>query len=154
MIRPLRTTHRIVFFVWLVILPSLFIGGLLARHKWPVTASANSGELRAGEQALSDTHQTVGGIRFEVRVLVSSISPAERAVQIVSQTPVVVPDLLVYWSQTAVQTSLPDSAQLLGPYRPWERYPLPAGSSVGGFIVFYSLGQQKALGSLSLGKQP
>jgi hypothetical protein len=153
-IQPLRATHRIVFFVWLLILPSLFVAGMHSRHKWPATASANSSALRAGEQMLSNTQQTVGGLHFEARELAYSANPADRVVQITSQAPVVVPDLLIYWTQIPVQTSLPDSAQLLGPYRSGERYPLPTGSNGSGFVVLYSLGQQKVLGSFSVGKHP
>lgn len=154
MIQPLRAAHRLVFFACLLILPALFLGGLFARHKWPLASPANPVQLQNGEVLLSEKVEKVGNLQFNVRLLGSSGNPGERAVQISSKTPLVAPDVLVYWSEQPVPSALPAAAQLLGPYRPHARYLLPVDSRETGSIMLYSLGQQKLLGAFSLGKRP
>jgi hypothetical protein len=154
MIRPLRSAHRLIFTTWILVLPAVFIGGLLSRHHWPTAASAPLKETSQGELLIPEKSETAGDLRFEARLLTLSSDPNARAVEIVSKTSALSPDVLVYWSATRPESNLPASAQLLGPYHPQQQNRLPSEANGAGFVVLYSLAQQRILASFSLGNRP
>lgn len=153
MIRPLRSVHRLVFFAWILLLPAVFIGGLLSRHQWPPDVANDRKEFRQGKLLTSEMRETAGNLRFEARVLTLPTDPNARAVEIISETSLVSPDVLVYWSAPRPDSNLPASAQLLGSYHPQQPYRLPNEAKGAGFVVLYSLAQQKILGYFSLEHQ-
>jgi hypothetical protein len=153
MIRPLRSAHRVVFCAWILLLPTVFIGGLLSRHQWPATASTHLKQTSQSELLISEKSETAGELKFEVRLLKVPTDPNMRAVEFLSETPVVAPDVLVYWSARRPESNLPAYAQLLGTYHPHQQYRLPSAAKDTGFVVLYSLAQEKLLGCFSLGNQ-
>lgn len=151
MIQPLRSVHRLIFATWILVLPALFIGGLLSRHHWPIAASTPSEKLSQGELLISEKSETSGDLRFEARLLTLSSDPNARAVEIVSKSSAPSPDVLVYWSASCPGSNLPASAQLLGPYHPQQQTRLPSEASGTGFVILYSLAQQTIVSSFPLG---
>jgi hypothetical protein len=154
MIRPLRSVHRLIFAAWIVVLPAVFIGGLLSRHHWPAAASASLQETTQGELLIPEKSEAAWDIKFEARLLTLSSDPNARAVEIVSGASELSPDVLVYWSSTRPGANFPTSAQLLGPYHPQQQNRLPSEANRAGFVVLYSLAQQSILASFALGNHP
>ena len=154
MIQPLRSAHRLIFSAWILVLPAVFIGGLLSRHQWRTVASSPLKETSQGELLISEKSETAGDLRFEARLLTVSSDPNGRAVEIVSKASALSPDVLVYWSASRPESNLPASAQLLGPYHPQQQNRLPSEANGAGFVVLYSLAQQRILASFSLGNHP
>ena len=154
MIRPLRSVHRLIFATWILILPAVFIGGLLSRHHWPAAAPAPLKESGQLELLIPEKSETAGDLRFEGRLLKLSSDPNARAVEIVSKASALSPDVLVYWSASRPGSNLPASAQLLGPYHPQQQNRLPSEAKGAGFVVLYSLAQQRVLASFALGNRP
>jgi len=154
MIQPLRSVHRLIFSAWILVLPTVFIGGLLSRHQWSPVASSPLKESSQGELLISEKSETAGDLRFEARLLTVSSDPNVRAVEIVSKASALSPDVLVYWSASRPESNLPASAQLLGPYHPQQQNRLPSEANGVGFVVLYSLAQQRILASFSLGNHP
>jgi hypothetical protein len=152
MIRPLRSLHRIIFAAWILLLPAVLIGGLLSRHQWPAAVPLK--ETSQGELLIPETSGTAGDLRFEARLLTVPSDPNARAVEIISKASALSPDVLVYWSASRPGSNLPASATLLGPYHPQQKNRLPGEANGTGFVVLYSLAQQRILVSFSLGNHP
>jgi hypothetical protein len=146
--------HRFIFSAWILVLPAVFIGGLLSRHQWPTVASSPLKETSQGELLISEKSETAGDLGFEARLLTVSSDPNVRAVEIVSKASALSPDVLVYWSASRPESNLPASAQLLGPYHAQQQNRLPSEANGAGFVVLYSLAQQRILSSFSLGNHP
>jgi hypothetical protein len=154
MIQPLRSVHRLIFATWILVLPAVFIGGLLSRHHWPIAASTPSKETIQGELLIPEKSETAGDLRFEARLLTVPSLPNARAIEIVSKASALSPDVLVYWSASRPGSNLPASAQLLGPYHPQQQTRLPSEANGTGFVILYSLAQQRIVSSFSLGNHP
>ena len=154
MIRPLRSVHRLIFATWILVLPAVFIGGLLSRHHWPIAASTPSKKLSQGEFLISEKSETAGDLRYEARLLTVPSLPNARAVEIVSKASALSPDVLVYWSASRPGSNLPASAQLLGPYLLQQQTRLPSEANGTGFVILYSLAQQRIVSSFPLGNHP
>ena len=154
MIRPLRSVHRLIFAIWILVLPAVFIGGLLSRHRWSIAASTPSKKLSQGELLIAEKSETAGDLKFEARLVRPSSDPNARAVEIVSKSSALSPDVLVYWSASCPGSNLPASAQLLGPYHPQQQTRLPSETNGAGFVVLYSLAQQRIVSSFALGNHP
>ena len=154
MIRPLRSAHRLIFGLWILLLPAVLIGGLLSRHQWPAATSTPPKETRHGELLTPEKSGTPGDLRFEARLLTLSSDLNARAVEVDSKTAALSPDVLVYWSPSRPELNLPASARLLGPYHPRQQNRLPSEANGTGFVVLYSLPQQRVLASFALGNHP
>ena len=152
MIQPLRSAHRLIFGLWILLLPAVLIGGLLSRHQWPAAASTKG--TSQGELLIPEKSEKAGIPGFEARLLTLSSDPNARAVEIDSKTAAVSPDILVYWSPSRPESNLPASAQLLGPYHPQQQTRLPSEANGAGFVVLYSLAQQRMLTWFALGIHP
>jgi hypothetical protein len=146
--------HRLIFGLWILLLPAVLIGGLLSRHRWPAVAAASLKETSQGELLIPGKNEKPGDLRFEARLLTLSPDPNARAVEIDSKIAALSPDVLVYWSASRPESNLPASAQLLGPYHPQQQNRLPSEAKGTGFVVLYSLAQQRVLASFSLGNHP
>jgi hypothetical protein len=153
MIHPLRSVHRLIFATWILVLPAVFIGGLLSRHHWPAAASTPPKKLSQGELLISEKSETAGDLRYEARLLTVPSLPNARAVEIVSKASALSPDVLVYWSASRPGSNLPASAQLLGPYLPQQQTRLPSEANGTGFVILYSLAQQRIVSSFPLGNR-
>jgi len=131
-IQPLRSAHRVVFFVWSGFLPVLLALALATRHRIPEAGPAKP---------------AAGGEAFLVR----PVRGAEGSIllEIVAANPATPPDLLVYWTSQQAAATLPADARLLGAYRREGRYALPAGTA-SGYLALYSLAHQETVASLRL----
>lgn len=154
MIQPLRATHRAVFLTWAILLPVLFIEGLLSRHQPPPASGPILQSPAKSKTVRSEKNVKVGTTSCHVKLLQSPDNPAEQYLQLNPEAPVVSPDVLVYWSEQSSPSGLPEHAQLLGSFRPMEIYLLPTNAQGTGYAILYSLAQQKSIGSVSLGAQP
>jgi hypothetical protein len=139
MIQPLRTYHRRMFLVLAVALPAVFLAGLVARRKPTRTVSSVSRSvLVAGTDwrkhffVVLATHGP-NGVRF------ASLVPTK---------PSIVPDGLVYFSDSAPHgDSLPEQATLLGRFEIGTSYP----ASSPGFLILYSPAQRAVIDFAPLG---
>ena len=154
MIHPLRTTHCSMFLALALFLPVLFVSGLFSRHKWPTKPTPDSIQLRADEVAVSEQTANLNGRKFAVRIFADRSNQDELEIQLSPTLSLVIPDVLVYWSETESTPELSANARLLGPFSPTDHYRLPAEARGRGFIVLYSLAQKQVLGSFSMGGRP
>ena len=148
MIQPLRRTHRAIFFALGVALPSLFIGGLVARHTSLSPAGPVENNL-AQNNAGTEFAVNRGSSKFTVRVVENKKSGPEREFQAIPEFGFLAPDVFLYWSETKPETSISPNAKLLGKLGSREVYRIPAGA--GGYFVLYSLAQNEVLGSIAVG---
>ena len=152
MIQPLRDMHARVFIASAIALPVLFLSALLSRENLPAESHKPTGKTMNAV----DTHPqlTFSADRTRINVRVFDSEPRGSAIefQLIPQTPLHAPDVLVYWSQTKPETNLSSGMQLLGEFRPDERYRLSA--AVPGFVVLYSLAHREILGAFPVGTAP
>jgi hypothetical protein len=154
MIRPLRATHRIVFFMLAIVLPLVFASGILSRHHVHSASTIQGSSALVSTSVVSEKSAVVSGSKLTVRILRDSSSAEVRQLQLVSGSSLTAPDLLVYWCEKASQGSLPDGAQLLGPFRASSYYRLPPGAEDKGSIILYSLAHGQILALIPLENQP
>jgi hypothetical protein len=147
MIQPLRKIHRGMFFALFLTLPTVFASGLLSRHKAarePVLA-----EIWSKSQIAS-----LAGQKLHMRIVNGSGTRPGRRLELIPESPLLAPDVLVYWSKADAASNLPSGAILLGPFEPTKQYPLPEQEmkeNGEGFIILYSLGWKQMLGSVAIG---
>jgi len=148
MIRPLRRTHRIIFFALGIALPVLFIGGLLARHA-PLSAVQPIEDKLAQTNGGTEFVLNRGSSKFTVRLIENRKGEAQREFLAIPGAGLLAPDVFLYWSETQPGASISPNAKLLGKLGPGEFYRIPAGS--GGYFVLYSVAQNEVLGSIPVG---
>lgn len=143
MIQPLRNGHRRVFLALSAILPTLLVGGLMARHRTP-RPPANRVEVPTRATGAS------GALLQWQKHSIDSffyLSPAHEGVTEVvlnPQRPIDDPDLLLYWAAADTVAVDVSQAQLLGPFASGKRYPLPFGEQRGE-LVLYSLAHREVV---------
>lgn len=136
-----------MFLALLVVLPVLFVAGLASRHnaaKEKVVA-----EVWSNGQLVS-----LAGQRLHMRILKSAGATPSTRVELIPESPILAPDILVYWSKSDAATDLPSGAVLLGAFEPPKQYTIPEQEikeNGEGFLIFYSLGWKKTLGSVAIG---
>lgn len=148
MIQPLRRTHRVVFLVLGIVLPVLFVGGLVARHA-PLSPGGPPQDKLAQDSGGSKFVLNHGLSKFKVRLVENKKGGPEREFLMIPDAGFLAPDVFVYWSETQPRASISPNARLLGKLGPGEVYSIPAGS--GGYFVLYSVAQSEVLGSISVG---
>ena len=147
MIQPLRRVHRSVFLVLGVALPTVFIGGLLARHPTYYRVDSqrnNSIQNNAG----TEFEARSGSAKFKMLLLEGKESGPAREFYIIPDEGFLAPDVYVYWSRSRPGTSIDSNATLLGPLVPQQPYTVP--SDAAGYFVLYSVAQGEVLGSTQL----
>src|SRR5260370_6846021 len=140
MIRSIRKAHRLAFLALALCLPLLFAGGLLSRHTWPRRPN------RIEEQTTSiitSAARTIilGGLKLEVRLFVDQTNPAASDIQITLSSPLVAPNVLVYWSEIEAKSVLSADALFLGAFRNTGSYRLPAKAN--GYAILSILPQNQ-----------
>jgi len=154
MIQPLRKMHRGIFFALFLILPVLFVSGLLSRPKGQSFILRASPISVANLEALSKvSHQTasLAGRRLDVWIRENQTGAGSWNLQLVPDAPLVAPDVLVYWSESDATGSFPAAATCLGAFDYAKQYPLTKQEKEHGFIVLYSLAQKQVIGSFAIG---
>jgi hypothetical protein len=143
MIQPLRNCHRWSFLLLAVLLPVLFVAGLLVRP--------NPFKLRVATQFIAPQGSDWQKHSFAVQI--STTPTGERALMLVPTKPILAPDLLVYYSDHApLQGVLPDDAHLLGRWDAGFSYSLPR--PLNGFVLLYSGAQKAVLDSVAVEGHP
>jgi hypothetical protein len=135
MIQPLRTTHRRIFAVLVVLLPVLIAAGLASRHK--ETSAAGQTVVLIGAPSARG-------------LIVARRSGTE--LDAIATKQLEFPDLLAYWSNSP-NASLPDPEPvLLGSFVPGRlnRFSLPAGSDTG-TLILYSVPLGQAVDTVAIG---
>jgi hypothetical protein len=154
MIRPLRATHRVIFFAFAILLPVLFASGLLSRPHWPSDLAVSDATIPEGQKIVWEKSGSVDRTKVTVRVLSDPSSTNSEQVQLSTSKPLIAPDLLVYWSPQQSNAGLAAEAHLLGPFHVLTRYPLPLEAQEKGFVILYSLARGQVLVSLPVEIQP
>ena len=152
MIARLRQRHVQVWRVLAVLLPLVFLGGILSRQPVPrVEESPAIAELASlrDTRVLFEGDNLISGENFAVRVAVENGAADKLWLALHPKEPFNQPDVLVYWSQNAPAENtarLPDEAFLLGAFsgaKP-HYYALPtAAAHMDGFLILYSLAKQR-----------
>jgi len=148
MIRPLRRTHRVIFFVLGVALPLLFIAGLVSRHA-PLSAVGPVEDKLAQRNRGTKFVMNHSSSKFTVRLVENRKGGPEREFMAIPDSGFLAPDVFVYWSETQPGASLSPNAKLLGKLEPGEPYRIPRGP--GGYFLLYSVAQNEVLGSIPVG---
>jgi hypothetical protein len=153
MIQPLRKIHRTVFLILGMVLPVLFISGLLARHA-PLSPSDRTKGALKGSKVTGGTEfvMNTGSTMHKVRLIESTISGSDREFELIPDSGFLAPDVFLYWSPAKKESSIDPGAKLLGKFSPRERYRIPAGA--GGYFVLYSVAQNQVLASIPIGAKP
>jgi len=139
MIQPLRTVHRLAFVALAFVLPVVLVAGLGARRpRGPsrvlVLQLSSSAYLVRKSDALWQKH-AIQTEFYSDSNLSGDIQVAMRPAQELNE-----PDLLLYWSVAQpTGDSLPDAAQLLGPFAVGEAFSLPLSADRGGYLILFSL---------------
>ncbi len=156
MITRLRTRHRRMFLGIAVIVPAVFVFGLLSRPD-PILPSRLPGGLSNDGPAIPDvrTDYQVGvwnipGIRLERW----TTEPDRWNIRVVPDQPFPAPEALLYWvAEESGPGDVPsDSAHLLGSFGGLgpKSYRLPDRSHGRGWLILYSLGQAREIARASL----
>ena len=129
MIRAARSRHRIMIVALALVVPPLFIAGLMLRQPIPVTEAGPSTRLSEG--------QTIDELPIRVSW------PGRRTVRLTLDGPLLQPDLLAYWGEEPL-----DAARLLGPVGgghavEWQLPPTD------GKLLIYSTAWKRVVGSAS-----
>jgi hypothetical protein len=146
MIRPLRQRHRILVLTLSAFLPAVFALGIALRRSVPLLASLPSG--LSPQPARTYQSLWVREDLWEKKPLVTRLLSdpitSNLALEVTATTPVVLPDVLLYWVPgiSKVDDSLPSDAVLLGAWMPQPANPLaiPQPAKAGqGRLILYSL---------------
>jgi len=151
MIRRLRTRHRAMIVLLTPILPIILLVALVGRSPVPPT-----GLPRELADPRDPTLVPVGSEltllqspRIQARFLAQKGDSTPSAIaldQVQQPTP---PDLLLYWAETAGDsTTLPADALLLGPLEAGKQLRLPASNR--GYLILYSLAHRERVGFAEL----
>jgi hypothetical protein len=153
MIQPLRKIHRTVFLILGIVLPVLFISGLVARDAplSPSDRTKREALERSNVTGGTDFVMNGGSTRHKVRLIESMMSGSDREFELLPDSEFLAPDVFVYWSLTRKDSSIGADAKLLGKFGPRERYRIPA---VGGYFILFSVAQNQVLGSIPIGAKP
>ena len=143
MIQPLRSGHRRIFLLLAVLLPVLFVAGILARPKPP--------QPRVIARLIA--FQGSDWQKHFFAVQISTAPTGETSLVLVPIKPVAAPDLLVYYADHAAQQgALPADAHLVGRWDVGTTYPLPR--TLNGFVLLYSAAQKTVVDSVAVEGRP
>ena len=129
-----------------VVVPAVFIAGLLARPSVP-TSGSGSRALPAGAVIVKSFDQSWQKNLIHTRIYRLPDDTSKLRLQLEPSSEIPEPDLLVYWSDkqsSPAPDSLAPDAQFLGDLAQ-QTYVLPSGSERGGLLILYSLGHQRVV---------
>ena len=151
MIRRLRARHRVMILVLTPILPAILLIAILGRS--PVPASALPRGLAAPHEValmpIGSAWTLIESPRIQAHYFAREGESSAAAIALTPSTDPTAPDLLLYWTETAVDSAtLPEDAALLGPLQPGEPVKLPASNR--GYLILYSLAHRERIGVAEL----
>jgi hypothetical protein len=151
MIRRLRARHRVMIVLLTPILPVILLIALVGRSPVPPTGLPRE-LMDQGDPSLvpvGSEWTLLQSPKIRARFLAQQGDSTPSAVllnQIQQPTP---PDLLLYWAETAGDsTTLPADALLLGPLEAGKQLKLPAANR--GYLILYSLAHRERVGFAKL----
>jgi hypothetical protein len=146
MVRPLRQRHRIVVLALSAFLPVAFVLGIASRRSVPLIPALPSGlSAQAGQISQSVWVRDDLWEKKPLRTrLLSDPLTSNLALEVTATTPVVLPDVLLYWAPgtSKVDDLLPGDAVLLGEWMQESANPVavPRPAKVlQGRLILYSL---------------
>jgi len=153
--RGLRQRHRRIWLVLLIVIPLVYVAGLAARRA-PLTMERIpdrlTGTFEVSAQPLIESTFAIGETEFGARLFSreGSSSPAVVELERRGTTPLVHPDVLVYWTPTTSgrEQSMLADAYFMGILTEGQsqQYALPEESTQrDGRLLFYSLGHEQML---------
>jgi hypothetical protein len=135
-------------------LPILFASGLVSRPHRPSPPTISSGTISPGQKILSEKSAFVSGAKITALIVADPSKANGQELQLVTSSPLLGPDLLVYWSPQEPKAALASEARLLGPFPVLTHYSLPLEVQGKGFVSLYSLARGQVLVSLPVDIQP
>jgi len=143
MIRPLRQRHRLMVFAATAVVPLAFAWGLATRKEVPASSAAEPARPAATEvqSELWRKHT------LQTRLLRMGSGAGQVAIELVSPSQIIRPDVLVYWVPGTgnLDERPPQDAFLLGSFESANPRPLllpGAALAKTGRLVLYSLADQ------------
>ena len=151
MIRKLRARHRAMIVLLTPLLPVILLVALVGRSRVPPTGLPRElmGQADPSLVPVGSEWTLLQSPKIRARFLAQQGDSTPSAVllnQIQQPTP---PDLLLYWAETAGDsTTLPADALLLGPLEAGKQLKLPASNR--GYLILYSLAHRERIGFAEL----
>ncbi len=154
MIQPLRTVHRRAFVTLVLVLPTILLAGIEARH--PGTSlTERSPDLPATAYLVRESNRLWAQHSIATKFYGRSDSPRDIYVLLRPAQALNEPDLLLYWSVNPPQgNSLPSEALLVAPYAADEAFALPLDKERAGNLILFGLGHQAVFDSARVEKLP
>lgn len=146
MIQPLRKWHARAFAALAIVLPITFGSALMVRPRQPKRQS----QIGAGA-VVRETQ--VGWTKYPITTRIRATGD-QRYLQLTANRQIIEPDVLVYLSDARPNSSLPQSARLLGSFHNGSTYALPSALAPASVIVLYSAARGVVLDSAPLGVLP
>jgi hypothetical protein len=151
MIRKLRARHRVMFVLLTPILPVILLVALVARSPVPSTGLPRelTGKADPSLVPVGTEWTLLQSPRIQARFLARQGDSTPSAITLASVQQPTPPDLLLYWAETAGDsTTLPADALLLGPLEAGKQLKLPASNR--GYLILYSLAHGERVGFAEL----
>ncbi len=158
MIHPLRKRHRRMTLAIAIIVPVLFVAGLLSRQTVPATENAAAFQSNLSHEFSNElfSDKTLWGeLDIRTRVLSTGQDSVRLALELTPHTPLKIADVLVYWhsGNNGDGKTLPGGAFLLGTLSGLHQrlFPLPEPAvQSDGVVMLYSLAHRKVITSVDL----
>ena len=142
MIQPLRVVHRRAFVALALVLPTILLIGLGARHphlglRAHATEVPDTGNVVREASNLWQKHS------MQSRFYSKPDRPLDTYVVLSPAQELNEPDLLLYWAANSLQgNGLPGGAQLVGAFATGKAFLLPLSQKRAGYLVLFSPAHQ------------
>ncbi|MGH7491347.1 MAG: hypothetical protein ACREOO_03020 [bacterium] len=158
MILSLRKRHRLIFSSMVLVLPVVFVAGILFRAAPKPTNAGPALQLESGAtlaRYIFETEDLWPAAKIITRVFADSLPPALLAVELQPQEAAALPEVLVYWKAglPAVEAGSLQDAVLLGTLRGKQRRRLllpQQAAQTDGHLLLFSLPHQSVWAQASL----
>jgi hypothetical protein len=149
MIQPLRTVHRRAFIALAVVLPTVILAGLAARHPM-LRAEAHAAQVSPSRVLLRSEKSLWQKHAIQTNFYRDSQNRERIDVVLDPSTQLNEPDLLVYWTENKAGDSLPEDARFLGTFSSGTVISLRSNDGESGHLILYSLAHQEVFDRAAL----
>jgi hypothetical protein len=149
MIQPLRTVHRRAFIALAVVLPTVMLAGLAARHPM-LRAEAHAAQVSPSRVLLRSEKSLWQKHAIQTKFYRDSQNRERIDVVLDPKTQLNEPDLLLYWTENEAGDSLPEDARFLGKFSTSTTFSLPSNAGESGHLILYSLAHQEVFDRAAL----
>ncbi|HKX30284.1 MAG TPA: hypothetical protein VJ302_21520 [Blastocatellia bacterium] len=157
MITSLRSRHRIIVTSLALLVPVMFVSGLIARRPFPVSSRLPAIQSDPASEEVSVIYEDRDlwkGLAVTARIMTANGNSPTMLLELQATHDLAEPDLLVYWGESRPSPDRPaGSAVLLGRLSGTriERLPLSARALSGtGYLTLYSLAHAKTIATSEL----